>query len=75
MKNWGCRVELVERGREAGEIVLGLVEEVEGVGLQRAVGGELQVGLGVDEDGRGVVLEFVNPGEQDVGVGLAGIES
>lgn len=43
--------------------MLGLVEEAEGVGLQRAVGGELQIVLGVGDDGRGIVLMFVNPGQ------------
>ena len=46
MTNREGREESVERGGEAGEIVLGLVQEVEGVGMQWAVGGELKVGLG-----------------------------
>lgn len=47
MKNKEGREELVEGGGEAGEILLSLVEQVEGVGLQGAVRGEFQIGLGI----------------------------
>ena len=54
--------------------MLGAVEKIEGVGVQRAVGIKLQIVLGVGEGGRGVVLEGVNSGEKDVGRGFGGVE-
>jgi hypothetical protein len=56
------------------EILLGAVEKIKGVGLQGAVGLELEIGLGVGEGSGGVVLTGVNPGEKDVSIGFAGVE-
>lgn len=53
---------------------MGAVEKIEGVGLQGAVGLELEIGLDIGEDSGGVVLARVNPGEKHVSVGFGGVE-
>ena len=70
MRRWKS----VEGCGYARDILLSAVKKVEGIGVQGAVGVELEIGLGVSEHGRGIVLPFVNPGEKDVCVRFVGVE-